>query len=552
MAAIILPRRWQQQPTGPVEIDWRNPLTQGMAHCYLGGESYHVNLVTRGQDGTQTGRMGCEARPEGLATAGTGSAYMVDTTNAPQSLPLTIGVMAGGRPNALGPVLASFTPGSVGSAAAFVATDFIGNAFPRYTIDLDSAWLEISDTDARSSLVNTSRAYVCRSLSSTDHALIVGRRITSSTASKNVVVAGAQFGLGRVVAHNYNAQTLPNTAWFHVAAMWYRGLSDAEAFEFNAAPFQLFVPRRQALYFDVGGATTHDLEAAAAAQASSAAALSVVVPLGGAGLSVATTAGALSISIPLDGAAPAVADASGDLSAIGNAGLAGNATATATTSGDVSLIVPLTGAAVAQALSSAGLDIDALLAGDGAADSSGVSTLTLNITLSGSAISEAASSAGLTVSSGNDLAGDAQAQAAASADMSLSVPLTASAVTVTNTDGSLTQIVPISSAAASASLADGGLDVAVVLDGAALAQALAFAGLAVGKDMAGGAAAGTTADVTLSVRVNLSGASVAQAIAAGALDSNGLIVAGTPRYIVSRSARTWHVSRTPRTWRVAA
>lgn len=83
MAAIILPRRWQQPPVGPVEIDRHNPLTQGLAHCHLGGEAYHINLVTRAQEGTQTGRMGTEGRPQGLATVGTGSAFMLNTVNGP-------------------------------------------------------------------------------------------------------------------------------------------------------------------------------------------------------------------------------------------------------------------------------------------------------------------------------------------------------------------------------------------------------------------------------------------------------------------------------------
>ena len=252
MAAIILPRRWQQPPVGPVEIDWRNPLTQGMAHCHLGGESYHINLVTRAQEGTQTGRMGTEGDPQGLATSGTGSASMVNTVNVPTALPLSIGVVVGARPNGNGPIFGSFTPGSVGSSIAAVGTGFIGNAYPQYRIDMDSGVI-ISDTDARSSLVNTTRPYVCRSLSSTDHALIVGQRITTNTSARNVVVANAQVGVGRNVRHNFSADTLANTAWFLLAAMWYRGLSDAEAFEFNAAPFQILVPRRVVKYFAAGG-----------------------------------------------------------------------------------------------------------------------------------------------------------------------------------------------------------------------------------------------------------------------------------------------------------
>ncbi len=252
MASIILPRRWQQQPSGQFELDWRNELTRGLAHCYVGGDGYHVNRVTGQHTGTLTGRMGSEARPDAQATAGTGSAYMLDSLNAPTALPLSIGVIAGARPNGNGPIFGSFTGGSVGSAVAAVGTGFIGNAYPEYRIDLDSGVI-VTDTDAHSSLVNTDRAYVCRSNSTTDHALIVGRRKTTNTTTRNVVVASAQVGLGRAVQHNFSAGTLAETAWFSLACMWFRGLDDAEAFEFNAAPWQIFRPRRSVLYFDAGG-----------------------------------------------------------------------------------------------------------------------------------------------------------------------------------------------------------------------------------------------------------------------------------------------------------
>lgn len=151
------------------------------------------------------------------------------------------------------PAPASFTPGVVGSVLASVGTGFIGNAYPEYQIDLDSGVI-LSDTDARSSLVNQSQAFVCRSNSATDHALIVGNRKTTNTTSRTVVAASAQVGLGRSVRQNFSSATLAATAWFSLACMWFRGLDDAEAFEFNVAPWQIFRPRRNVLYFDAAPA----------------------------------------------------------------------------------------------------------------------------------------------------------------------------------------------------------------------------------------------------------------------------------------------------------
>ena len=531
MASIILPSRWQRQPSGDFVLDWRNPLTQGMAHCYVGGDGYAVNRVSQSLTGTPTGVMGREARPDGIAIAGTGSAYVIDSSgNAPTALPLTIGVVAGARPNGNGPLLASFTPGSVGSAIASVGTGFIGNAYPSYQVDYDSGII-INDTSAESSLVNTDRAFVCRSLSATDHALIVGRRITTNTTSRTVVSAGAQVGLGRTVGHNFSTLTLSSTAWATLACMWFRGLDDAEAFEFNGAPWQIFRPRRNVLYFDAGGGAAN-LEGDAVAQASAQAALSVSVPLAGAGVAVASAAGALSLSLPLDAAATATANANGALS----------------------ISVPLNAAAVSQALASASLTTSgsADLAGSASATAAASGNLTINVSLSGSAIAQAAASASLTTSGSADLAGNASASPSASASLTLAVPLSGAALTVSNAAGSLTHIVPLQSSAASASLATGGLDVAVQLNAAALAQALASAGLSVvSSGLSGSASASADANATLTLRINLEAAAVGNAVASGALASAGLIVSGTPGYTITRSQRAWEITRSQRAWRIA-
>lgn len=300
-----------------------------------------------------------------------------------------------------------------------------------------------------------------------------------------------------------------------------------------------------------GGGTTHNLAADADAAASAAAALSVSVPLAAAALSVATAGGAMSVSIPLAGAAAGEATATGDLSTTGTADLAAAATAAANASGGLILSIPLAGSAVAQTLASAGITQGVPLAGDAAAVAAAAAALTLNISLAGAAIAEAAANAGLSVLT-SGLAGDAVASASASAALTHAVPLSGASLAVSSASGNLTQLVPLSGAAASASMATGGLDVSVQLSAAALAQALATAGLTVDGGMSGAAAADAIAAGTLTLRVNLDGAAVAQAIASGALASDGLIVAGTPGYIVSRTARIWHVTRTPRTWKVSA
>lgn len=289
-----------------------------------------------------------------------------------------------------------------------------------------------------------------------------------------------------------------------------RSLSQGEAQALSLRPWQLFRARRRVLYFDVGGGGAANLEGDAAAQATAQAALSVSVPLAGAGVAVASAAGALSLSLPLETAATATANANGALS----------------------ITVPLNAAAVAQALASAGL--------------------THGVPLDGSASANPDASASLDTSGSADLAGNASASPSASASLTLAVPLAGAALTVGNADGSLTHIVPLQASAASASLATGGLNVAVQLNAAALAQALASAGLSVvSAGLSGSASASADANATLTLRINLEAAAVGNAVASGALASAGLIVSGTPGYTITRSQRAWEITRSQRAWRIA-
>lgn len=247
MAHLILPQRWQRKPSGLIEIDWRNELTRGLAHCYVGGEAYHVNRVGNSASGTQYQRMKLVASAAGIGSGGTGNAGLT-AVGGPNALPVSIGVVAGARANGNGPLLGVSTAGNAASGMAAVGTNYAGAAWPEYRIDVD-AGVMLRDTSAASSLVNSDRAYVCRSRSSTDHALIVGTRITTDTSARTVVDGDGLVGVGLLLAHNYSSFYLNTLAWMHLGCMWYRSLDNAEAFAFNAAPWQIFRPRRRVLYF---------------------------------------------------------------------------------------------------------------------------------------------------------------------------------------------------------------------------------------------------------------------------------------------------------------
>ncbi len=294
------------------------------------------------------------------------------------------------------------------------------------------------------------------------------------------------------------------------------------------------------------------LAAAAQAQAAAAGALTHSVPLAAAGLAVATSSGAVSVGIPLAGAAAAQSGAPGTLSVTGNAGLTGAATATANASGGLALSIPLSAAAVSQALAAAGIAHGVPLAGAAQAQSGAAAALMLNVSLAGTAIARAAASAGLATAPASALAGSAAAQASASGAVSHGVPLSGAALTLSSAAANLTQIVPLSGGSAAASAAAGGLDVSVRLEAAALVAALAQAGLDVTGGMTTDGAAEASASGTLTLRVNLDGEALSQAVATGLLTADGLIVAGTPGWVVSSPDRAWSVDQAVRDWRIAA
>lgn len=327
--------------------------------------------------------------------------------------------------------------------------------------------------------------------------------------------------------------------------------SAAELEELSRTPWKIFRRFPRVLDFDAGGGTLIDLTSSAAATAAASAALSVSVPLAGASIAVATATGAVSIGVNMAGGDGAQAAASATLTTAGNADLSGAAGASSTALGSLSLAVTLSASALVQALALAGLSQGVPLGGGDGAQAAASGVISLNVSLAGNPIAQAAASAGLSVTGANDLAGNAAASASAAASLGIDVSMFGIALTVAASTGNVTHLVPIITSAASASLATGGLDIAVRIDAAALVQALAAAGLTVGSNMSGNAAAQPGATGTVTLRVNLDTAAVVQAIAAGALSADGLIVAGTPGYRVSRAPRSWSVSATPRNWRVS-
>ena len=69
MANLILPHRWQNQPTGPVEIDWNADITRGLKLALLGSTGIPINLVNHRVMTLTDGTIGQTHTPQGVAFA---------------------------------------------------------------------------------------------------------------------------------------------------------------------------------------------------------------------------------------------------------------------------------------------------------------------------------------------------------------------------------------------------------------------------------------------------------------------------------------------------
>lgn len=242
----MIASRGQTRQPQPARIDWSNPLTRGLTHCY-NSRNPTTNLASMTLMESITGTPGnIVPFKDGVALALDGSSGFSTVKNVPAALPVTFGVYAGTtQANAEGPILAINLGGSP-SYSIGTGSTFAGREFPRYFITYSGA--ELSITDPITNLRNTNAAWVCRSRTTTDHALIVGNNIYTSTTATGAIAAGSNVSLGRQVAFNFTITAMLN-ARPYLACLWNRALSNAEAFAFNRNPWQIFLNRPSRRYF---------------------------------------------------------------------------------------------------------------------------------------------------------------------------------------------------------------------------------------------------------------------------------------------------------------
>lgn len=400
--------------------------------------------------------------------------------------------------------------------------------------------------------------------------------------------AGGQFFLyrnGRFVVQRTAAvySAAPTAPWVHgglsssaidfnlatpvvLSGRFGRNLSETEIRELHENPWGLLGGERRRIWAAVpGGPVTHNLSAAALAQAAATAALDV-------------QAGGTTVDLAAGGGAQAAASAS----LLKGVSLASAGLAVATGGASVAHVVPLQASAVAVAQAGVGLALGVTLSAAGLAQAAGAAGMAHGVPLAAAGAGQASGSAALSTSSGLELAAGAQAQASGGAVLSLVVNLSAAGVAQALATAGLAQGVPLAAAGLAQAGGSAALQVGAPLDLAAagVAQATAGASLWVDVPLSAAALAQAAAAGSLQLSVPLAAAALAQAggsaVLAGAvtLAAGGQAVATggatlqvmgalegvtkglrlqppVRRWAVAPAARVWQVRQRRRVWRMA-
>ncbi len=539
MSALILPRRFRTQPSGPVRLrDELIPysaalpwLSSGPALPDVHGPAWSTaNPPAISASYTPLG---------GAALRNTSSGYWSRPASELVSGPLTVVIV--------------FTPDTAINQYGLWS---LGNT----NTDVGPQWLiQRSGADIRCYAAGSYRTQHVGAVSAGKTSTLVASLSDISNSAINARLTLAVDGrqLNTVITNlgiysrstEYLGAGYPSIhpGRYHLHAAFRRYLHADDAAALSREPWSAFQPRSRVLYFGLSGGAAA-LAGLASAQAAAGGALTSAIPVAAAAVVVASAAGALSTQIPL--AALAGADASAAAALASGIPLAAPAAAISLAAGTLTTTLTLSGSALASALAAAGLDTALLLAASAAgqagaagalssgaglaADAAGVSaaaaSLTAQIRLDGVALAAALAAAGLGTAPAG-LSGIAAARSQAASTLLTGIPLAAPAQASSSAVGGLASGIPLASAAASVSAASGDLTVEFTFTGTALASALS------GGDL-------TTA-------IHLEAAALAQAVAAGALGV-GLALPARLSHLVEASAGIWQIEANHAHWEIAA
>lgn len=243
MAAIILPHRWTRRPSGNAEINWSNPLANGIVVALIPG----ANEAVRGGPVVIANGGALAPRPHGLGF--TGSAWLSDdVAYAPN------GYVGVGTANLTDLVVTELT----GDATNFsYACGSYSGATDGVMITLrHSGVSEHWGVYAGGSIIDSTEAGVIGAGAHTfaftrdgsTQYLYRNGVLRNSVSAANAATSTAQFCIGNILTSGGSFSVGP-TANIALALRFQRFLGASEIAELTRAPWQLFRPLRRRLYF---------------------------------------------------------------------------------------------------------------------------------------------------------------------------------------------------------------------------------------------------------------------------------------------------------------
>jgi len=243
VAAIILPHRWTRRPSGNAEINWSNPLANGIVVALIPG----ANEAVRGGPVVIANGGALAPRPHGLGF--TGSAWLSDdVAYAPN------GYVGVGTANLTDLVVTELT----GDATNFsYACGSYSGATDGVMITLrHSGVSEHWGVYAGGSLIDSTEAGVIGAGAHTfaftrdgsTQYLYRNGVLRNSVSAANAATSTAQFCIGNILTSGGSFSVGP-TANIALALRFQRFLGASEIAELTRAPWQIFRPLRRRLYF---------------------------------------------------------------------------------------------------------------------------------------------------------------------------------------------------------------------------------------------------------------------------------------------------------------
>ncbi len=253
MSVIIRPRKWTQQPTGPVEIDWSNPLTSGLQEVLhptfqwdatrkillLGGGTVTAE-TTVAKFGTAR-QFGANRQMSTVATNKLSDAIL------PRTIFFQHQLTSAGNANVWTRAVAAGTPSevftTVGLGASYRYSRQVGG------VNVGNSVWGIGTVGVTSNLVLTNDGVTAANTVLYENG-VVKTRIGTGGAAVTTATLPDKIYLGT----NSSGAAAANTK-MSLYLVWTRILTLAEIKEISRNPWQIFKPISNKIYIDGGGAS---------------------------------------------------------------------------------------------------------------------------------------------------------------------------------------------------------------------------------------------------------------------------------------------------------